>query len=401
MSENPCHAPAVRIFAARAAGEIERRHADTERRETEQSLQSILDNTTVVVYAKDREGRYVLHNRRHEELFKFPPGFVLGKTDGELFSADVAAAFNAIDQDVWKSGQPVEVEEVAYVDGVPKTFISVKFILTDEHGQPYAPCGISTDITEWREAAEKINKHQDELAHVARLNTMGEMASGLAHELNQPLTSIVGYVQGCLRRLRSGDWKLEELLEILERAAAQAMRGGRIISRIRKHVQSRDPQRDPVDINDAVREVVAMIERQAAMDEVQLNMELAEDLPELYADRIQIEQVILNLTRNALESLGSVEDRQREITIRTQFDGNGAERITLIVADNGPGIDPSHLEQVFDQFFTTNPDGLGMGLAISQSIVEAHHGRMHAGTNSTGGATFRLSLPVSSKITLR
>jgi PAS domain S-box-containing protein len=362
-------------------------------RDSEQRLQSIFDNTTAVVYAKDREGRYVLNNRRYEELFRFPPGSVVGKTDDELFPTEIAKSFRTNDLTVWESGQPVELEETAIVEGLSRTFISVKFLLTDENNQPYALCGISTDITEWRAAAEKSNKHQEELAHVARLNTMGEMASGLAHELNQPLTSIVGYVQGCLRRLQSGNWKLDEILDILERAVAQAMRGGKIISRIRKHVQPRDSQRDVIDLNDAVREVIAMIERQAAMDEVHLTLELEEKLPELYADRIQLEQVILNLTRNALESFRSVEGRQREITVRTEFDGHNT--INLSVADNGPGIELPDLGKVFDQFFTTKPDGLGMGLAISRSIVEAHHGRLNADTNPNGGATFRFSLPIS------
>jgi C4-dicarboxylate-specific signal transduction histidine kinase len=250
---------------------------------------------------------------------------------------------------------------------------------------------LQREITERKAAEEKERRHREELAHIARLNTMGEMASHMAHEMNQPLTAIVGYTRSCLRRLRSGDWDAGEFTEVLEKAAAEAKRGGEIIRRVRRLAQKRDSERLLFDVNDAVREVLAMIGPEARARETTLHSDTAINIPLVLGDRIQIEQVLLNLVRNGLESMEDRRGASRQLTVKTGLAVPGF--VEVAVADSGSGGAIHDLERLFEPYYSTKPAGLGMGLPISRTIVETHGGRLVAAPNSRGGLTFRFTLP--------
>jgi PAS domain S-box-containing protein len=268
--------------------------------------------------------------------------------------------------------------------------------LRDARGVVYALLGITRDITEHKWAEEQGRRHQTELARVARLSTMGEMATGLAHELNQPLSAIANFARGCIRRLRSGDVAPGDLIEPLEEVCEQAERAGEIMRHVRDFVRKSEPRMTAVDINLVVRSVVKFTELETRQQYAFVKLDLAPDQPRVWADSIMIEQVICNLVRNAVEAMAEARAWRREVSIRTRRQEDGT--IEIEVGDSGPGIDGTVIDQVFDQFFTTKPEGVGMGLSISRSIVESHGGSIRAESRAGGGATFRFTLqaiPVS------
>ncbi|TRZ55138.1 MAG: PAS domain S-box protein [Rhodocyclaceae bacterium] len=262
--------------------------------------------------------------------------------------------------------------------------------LRDARGVIYALLGITRDITEHKQSEEQARRHQTELARVARLSTMGEMATGIAHELNQPLSAIANFARGCIRRLRMDGMTPGDLIEPLEEVCEQAERAGEILRHVRDFVRKSDLQMRPLDINQTVRTVVKFTELEARQQGATVRLDLDADLPRVQGDAIMIEQVICNLVRNAVEAMAEGQSPRREVTIRTRpIDGVAIEVETV---DTGPGIDGGIIDQVFDQFFTTKPDGVGMGLSISRSIVESHGGRIRAESGRDGGATFRFTL---------
>jgi len=262
--------------------------------------------------------------------------------------------------------------------------------LRDARGAVYALLGITRDITEHKWAEEQGRRHQTELARVARLSTMGEMATGLAHELNQPLSAIANFARGCIRRLRSGDVAPADLIEPLEEVCEQAERAGEIMRHVRDFVRKSEPRMTAVDINLVVRSVVKFTEHEARQNETVVTLHLASQQPRVWADSIMVEQVVCNLVRNAMEAMAETRTLRREIIIRTVR--NGGDFVEVEVIDTGPGIDGAVIDQIFDPFFTTKPEGVGMGLSISRSIVESHGGSIRAESRAGGGATFRFTL---------
>lgn len=255
------------------------------------------------------------------------------------------------------------------------------------------------EVIRQRGRAEQLaRRRQEELAHVARLNTLGEMASGIAHELNQPLTAIVGYARSCLRRLRDTDSldtaQREELISQLEKAAEQANRGGEIIKRLRRMVGRRESERAATDVNQCVQSVTEMLKAESKNLGIRIQEFLDPDLPQVQADRIQLEQVLLNLVRNGLEAMANCNDGRRVLEIRTAVDK--LNNIEVKVIDRGVGMTPEKLGRAFDPFFTTKSDGLGLGLAISRSIVEDHGGNFTVTPNVDHGLSFRFTLRNSS-----
>ena len=250
------------------------------------------------------------------------------------------------------------------------------------------------DITERKKAEQQVQTHQTELAHAWRLNTMGEMSTGMAHELNQPLCAVLNYAQACSRLVKNKEQlNFNQLDNALEQIITQTNRAGEIIKRIRQIVGKRQPEVMPVDINNIVREVLDMENSEAKQKSIVLETQLDEHLPFVLADRIEIEQVVLNLVRNAFEAMGQTESDQRYLAIQTtRTDEN---KVMIAVRDTGKGLSPDEAEKVFDSFFTTSPSGLGIGLSISRTIVEGHKGHLWAESNPDRGATFKFTLPIA------
>jgi len=262
--------------------------------------------------------------------------------------------------------------------------------LRDARGTIYALLGITRDITEHKWAEEQARRHQTELARVARLSTMGEMATGIAHELNQPLSAIANFARGCLRRLRSGDVTPDELLVPLEEVCEQAERAGEVMRHVRDFVRKRETRMTAADINLVVRSAVKLTELETRQQHAHVSLDLAPEQPRVWADSIMVEQVICNLLRNAVEAMAEARIARREVLICTRR--LDEDTIEIVVGDTGPGIDGDTISRIFDQFFTTKPEGVGMGLSISRSIVESHDGNLRAESRAGGGATFRFTL---------
>ena len=248
------------------------------------------------------------------------------------------------------------------------------------------------DITAVRRAEQESRQHQAELVHVCRLSTMGEVATGMAHELNQPLSAIVNYANGCTRRLQSGQGRPEELVGAMTQITAQAKRASEIIKRLRALVGKQPPARAEVDLNHLVREVCSFLEFETSRVGVVIELELSGEAIPVCVDLVQVEQVLLNLVGNALDALEERPESERRLRIRTELEDDWAH---VAVADSGPGIDPEHLKRLFDPFVTTKEGGMGMGLAISQTIVENHEGRIWAESVLGQGSTFHLRLPLA------
>jgi len=245
-----------------------------------------------------------------------------------------------------------------------------------------------------RERGETLQKVQTELAHVTRVMTVGELTASIAHEVNQPLAAIVTNGNACLRWLGGVKPNFLEARQAVERIIKDSYRASEVISRIRTLVKKAPPRNDRVDLNEVILEVLALAQNQARRSRVELKRELADNLPAVNGDRVQLQQVILNLVVNGMESIATSRNGERELSISTGKDESN--NLVVAVRDSGHGLDAANLERVFDAFFTTKPEGMGMGLAISRTIIESHGGRLWTTSNSPHGAVFQFTLPAAS-----
>ena len=229
------------------------------------------------------------------------------------------------------------------------------------------------------------------LTQVSRLATIGEMAAGVAHEMNQPLTAIATYAQACSRLMDRSEPNLDDVREALRQIAAQAMRAGAILHRLRSLVRHTEGEHLPADINRLVGELMELMETDARMHAVRLRFALAGTLPRVAVDGVQIQHVLLNLLRNALEALADVPADEREVVIHTSL--TGENEVELCLCDTGPGVSPETAERMFDPYFTTKAAGTGLGLSISTTIIGAHNGTLSHGHNTPRGACFFVRLP--------
>jgi PAS domain S-box-containing protein len=284
------------------------------------------------------------------------------------------------------------VYKVRHVDG-SLGFVSISGKpVFDAEGQFSGYRGVARDITERRRGEEALREAQAELAHVTRMATLGEFATSIAHEINQPLAGVVTNGHACLRWLGREVPDLAEARAAVERIIRDGNRAGEVIARIRALVRKAAPQRARLAINEVIAEVIALADSELRRHGVALHTDLAAGLPLVLGDRIQLQQVLLNLLLNGMEALRGVTDRPRALIVRSQLEEATAIRVS--VQDVGPGIPPQDLERIFTAFMTTKPEGLGIGLAISRSIIEAHGGRLWATLNDGPGATVQFTLPI-------
>lgn len=262
--------------------------------------------------------------------------------------------------------------------------------LIDAEGRHTGWMGSVLDVTERKRAEELSRQQREKLQFTARLVTMGEMASTLAHELNQPLSAISSYTTGCINRLDAGDLPRSELREALGKLAAQAQRAGRVIRRIYDFVRRSEPQRAFCNVNEIIEDATGLIEADARKGGVRIVQDLFSPLPEILADRVMIEQVLLNLMRNGMDAMQATPSDRKQLIVSTVLDEKG---ILVSVADHGSGIAQEAAAHLFEPFFSTKPEGMGMGLNICRSIIEFHKGRMWVDANPEGGTVFRFTLP--------
>jgi C4-dicarboxylate-specific signal transduction histidine kinase len=251
---------------------------------------------------------------------------------------------------------------------------------------------LQSEITERESANEGLIRAQAEIARITRITTMGELAASIAHELNQPLGSIVTSGDACLRWLTAKPPNLDEVRQAVEAIIRDGTRASRVVVRIRGLLRRGERSRERSDINDIIREVIPLSEGEIRRNGASLRTEMPEKLPPVIIDRILLQQVILNLIMNAVEAMRAVSDRTRILHIRTEVQSSGS--VVVLVQDTGVGLDPQHSSRMFEAFYTTKCQGIGMGLTISRSIIEAHGGRIWAVANDGPGSTFCFTLPI-------
>jgi two-component system sensor kinase FixL len=293
-------------------------------------------------------------------------------------------------------GDLVEPREREYrvirVDGALRWFRTRVFPVRAEGGAVDRIAGVTEDITMRKRAEQEAEHHRGALAHAVRVGTMGRMAAGIAHELNQPLAAILNYSSACSRYLSHESIDVVRIRDVVGKIANQAMRAGKVISTLRALVSKAGGERSWHDPNEIVRAALGMVELDTQDSGAVVQMSLAPGLPAVQIDPIQIEQVLLNLVRNAIDAMSRAPSATRpRIRVVTRLARPG--RVEISVADNGPGIEPDVAMRIFDEFYTTKSDGLGLGLSISRSIVEAHGGTLWLDPTTARGCTFRFTLP--------
>ena len=255
--------------------------------------------------------------------------------------------------------------------------------------------GAVQDVTERRLSEEALSKVRSEVAHVARVTSLGVLTASIAHEVNQPLSGIITNANTCLRMLATDPPNIEGARETAQRTIRDGSRASDVITRLRALFSKKDPTNEPVDLNEATSEVVTLLRSELQRSRVILRVELGDEIPHVVGDRVQLQQVIMNLLRNASDAMSSIDDRPRQLVIRTEREED--DRVRLSVQDAGVGFKPQDEDRLFDAFYTTKRAGMGIGLSVSRSIIESHRGRLWATPNDGPGATFSFSLPVRSE----
>jgi PAS domain S-box-containing protein len=369
---------------------IERKRTEDALRDTQRLIKAIFDNAPAVIHVQDLEGHFVLVNRRFEEVVGLRSEEILGKTSFDLFPLN-ASAYNASDRQVIETGSVSETEEILTTDRGHRVFLTTKSLLSDESGKPYALFGVSAEITDRKKAESDLREMQAALAHLNRVMTVGELTTSIAHELNQPLAAIVMNANAALRWLALDPPNIVKTRDSANLIIRDGERASQVIARIRSLLKKAPPSKTSLDVNEFVLEVVDLTQAEMIRNNVRLRLVLAANLPAVPGDRVQLQQVMLNLIANAIEAMRAIQDRKRSLLIATDIFDN---TVRVGVTDNGPGIDAQTAQHLFKAFSTTKPEGMGMGLAISRSIMEAHGGRLWNEANEESGATFRFTLPI-------
>jgi two-component system sensor kinase FixL len=375
-----------------------------------QELQALLDAAVDAIVWIDHRGRIEGFNRAAERLFGYAEAEIRGRSVSTLMPDPEGSAHDAYIRRYLESGVPHIIgigREVNARRRDGTVFPACIAVGEIARSNPPRFVGFLRDITVQKQLLEEVKRQRDaerrtqdearraqeRLTHVARLATLGEMAAGISHELNQPLAAITNYAHACVRLLGREPPGLDEVREALEQIAAQSLRAGEIIRRLRSLVRRQETHRVLASINDSIRELIPLAATDGRLHDVRLHFELEESLPPICIDPVQIQQVLLNLLHNAIEALGAAPPERRDIAVRSALGADGMVEVS--VTDSGPGVAPSILERLFDPFCTTKATGTGLGLAISRSIVDAHRGTLRYAPAAAGGACFTLRLPAA------
>lgn len=377
-----------RIFAARAGAELQRMQAAQALRASEEKYRLLVENQTDLVVKLDSSGQLNFVSPSYCELFGQSEAQLLGTRFDPLLS-DGSEAW----QKLFRPPHSCRTENhVLTTQGWRWIAWSAKASL-DSQQRVCEIVAVGRDVTEQKRAEEQARHHMNELAHVSRLSAMGEMASALAHEINQPLASILTYAQATLRLLESGE--PSELRHAVKRVIKNTERAGDIVRHLRDFVRKGEPQRTLVKVNYLVREVVRLTAAEARQSGINVSLDLANDLDPIHVDNIQLQQVLFNLLRNAMEAINAGTGDRRELSIHASQ--NGENCVEIAISDSGPGIPAAIADRLFEPFVTSKPHGMGIGLSISRSIIDAHGGRIWATRNPDQGTTFHIRLPIRSE----
>lgn len=375
------------ILAARHQGTIEalREHA------------SLLDLTHDTIFVRNLDDVITYWNRAATELYGWRREQAVGRKAAELLQTKFPAPFASIMAEMTRTGRWEGELVHTCRDGRRVTVESRWALQREGRGHPVAILETNTDITGRRAAEDGRDRARSELAHVSRIATLGELTASIAHEVNQPLAAVVTNGEACLRWLGRAIPDLTEARASVENMIRNGQRASEVVRRLRALSRKADPVHGPLALADIVQDVTPLLSRELLVHRIALTVEAPPTLPPVRGDRVQLQQVLMNLLMNAMQAMDGVADRPRRLAIelsRSPGTDGEPEAVVLAVTDWGPGIDPANLSRLFDAFFTTRSDGMGMGLSITRSIVEAHGGRISASNREGAGARFQVSLPV-------
>ena len=371
-----------------------RKQAEARLRESERNLRQLTETIPVMLWSATPEGAIDYCNARFLEYTGFDAEEVMGR-DGftkVLHPDDVDRTVQE-----WLScirtgaSFQVEVRTFHAADATYRWCMTNARPLLDEHGRILKWYGTVVDMHDWRQAQEELRHTQEELAHMMRVITMGELTASIAHEVNQPLSGILTNAGTCLRMLAADPPDVAGACDTARRTIRDANRASEVIVRLRALFSGKELTTESMDLNEATREVIALSMNELQRHLVMLRPELADDLPLVTANRVQLQQVILNLLRNASDAMVGVDDGPRQLLIRTERDKG--DRVRLTVQDVGVGLEPGVVDKLFQAFYTTKSNGMGIGLSVSRSIIEKHGGRLWGEPNDGPGATFAFSIP--------
>ena len=358
-------------------------------------LRQVIDIDPNFIFAKDRDGRFTLVNRAVADAYGTTVEELIGRTDVD-FNPNRAEAehFQRIDLEVIDTLQERFIPEECLTDarGQVRWLQTVKRPIVESDGVANQVLGASTDITRRKEAEAELRQQRDELAHLMRVSTMGELATSLAHELNQPLTAILSNAQAAQRFLAANPADVNEVTEILRDIVEDDNRASQIIQRMRVMVKKDEPKFSALDLAVLISDVVLLVRSDAVLHNVSVSVQLDAGLPPVRGDRVQLQQVVINLLLNAFDAMKDCPPSERAVLVKAELDG--AERMKISIADRGIGLSSDRIDRIFQPFYTTKREGLGMGLSISRSIIEAHGGKLWAENKPERGATFCFTLPI-------
>jgi PAS domain S-box-containing protein len=374
------------------AGTLETNNDITERKSAEESLRrqaNLLEQTHDAIVVWEFPQTITFWNRGAELLYGFHSKEAIGRSSHELLQTEHPLPTAVFEAQLERTGAWTGELTHTTRDG-RKILVESRHVMVHEAEGRRLVLETNRDITERRRAEEAVRQAQAELAHVARVNTLGEMAASIAHEVDQPLSGVVINANACVRFLTGATPNLEEVRDGLKAIARDGRRASDVIARIRALARRAPTEKELLDINEVIREVVVLAEGEVHRTRARLLTDLAADLPRVLGDRVQLQQVVLNLLLNALDAMRAVVDRPRDLVIRTEPEST--DRVRVAVQDSGSGIDAQLLPRVFDAFYTTKRSGLGMGLSISRSIVEQHGGRLRVVPTDGPGTTFEFTV---------
>ena len=351
----------------------------------------LLDLTHDSIFVRDMGDVITYWNRGAEELYGWQRDEAVGTVSHQLMQTVFPVALEDITAQLFRVGRWEGELIHTKRDGSRLTLSSRWSLQRDERGRPVATMETNNDITERNHAQEALRRTQAELAHVNRVMTLGELTASIAHEVNQPLAGIVTNGAASLRWLDRKPPELDEARSAVQSMIDDGMRASEVIKRIRALSKKTELQKVRLSVNDLIDDVIRLVEREVLDQLVSLRLDIASALPAVLGDRVQLQQVIINLVMNGMDAMASVTGRPRELVIRAHR--HEGEQVLIEVRDSGVGIEPQVIDNLFNAFFTTKPNGMGMGLSISRSIIEAHGGRIWATRNSGAGATFHFTLP--------
>ncbi|HZC25293.1 MAG TPA: PAS domain-containing protein [Candidatus Binatia bacterium] len=370
----------------------DRKRVEETLRDREQSLRLILDGIAGLVAIMSATGEIEAVNRQVLDYFGKSVEDMKGwSTSNAVHPDDLPGVISALTHSVETASLYDFDHRLRRADGVYRWFHARGVPLRDPEGHVLRWYVLLTDMDDRKRAEEELRTAHLELARVMRVMTMGPLTASIAHEVNQPISGIITNASTCLRMLDANPPNLEGARETARRTIRDGHRASDVVTRLRTLYSKKVPAVEPMDLNEATREVTALSATEIQKNGVTLRQEFAADLPPALGDRVQLQQVILNLLRNAADAMREVHDRPRELVVRTERDEG--EQIRLSVKDSGVGLTPQAADKIFEPFYTTKNDGMGIGLSISRSIIEAHQGRLWVTRNDGPGTTFTFTLP--------